>query len=503
MDSLKTIAKGAGIVFVGVSVSKLLTYIYRIIVARIGVEEYGILSLALALFGIATVFAVAGLNVGVTRYFAFYRAKQDEAGARGVLFSSLKITALLGAALAALLIIFGKPIASFFHEDLLAPVLILFAVGIPFYAVKEVVLAAITAAKQMVDSVLVRNVFEGGVKLLLTLGLVSLGFGLLGAAWAHLIALAAATLLGLYLLQTRTFSLTSANASPVSRELLSYSLPVMFTTLFAQLITWTDVLMLGYFRTAGEVGIYNAALPTAALLSIIPGGILTLFVPVMTELLAAQKSREFSATYQTSSKWIFFMNLALFALLIFFAPEILALLFGAEYAAGGSSLIILAGGYLIYQTFAASLQVLQVIEKTRLVMIDTLIAALVNIVLNALLIPWYGMMGGAAATAASLSLFGIMVVFQAHHFTGMHPFRPSYLKAAAAGALGLASIAYIPWGKGLLRIIVLGVIFAGVYGISLLVLRSMDEEDVEILRVIERKSGIRMEWLQKMIQKFA
>lgn len=503
MDALKTIAKGAGIVFVGVTLSKLITYAYRIIVARIGTAEYGILSLALALFGIATVFAVAGLNVGVVRYFAFYRAKQDEARARGVLFSSLKVTALLGVLLAVILIIFGRDIARVFHEEQLFPILVLFAIGIPFYAMKEVFLAAITAAKQMVHNVLVRNIFEGAVKLLLTVALVFLGFGLLGAAWAHLIALVAATLLGFYLLQTKTFSLMSAHVSSVSRELLFYSIPVMFTTLFAQLISWTDVLMLGYYRTASEVGVYNAALPTAALLSIIPGGILTLFVPVMTELLATQKSREFSSTYQTSSKWIFVMNLAIFLLLVFFADSVLELLFGIEYAAGGSSLVILAIGYLAYQTFAASLQVLNVIEKTRLVMIDTLIAAAVNIILNALLIPQYGMMGGAIATAVSMGIFGMLAAFQTYHFTAMQPFRLSYLKAAAAGALGIASIAYIPWGKGLLRMIALGAIFSIVYGVSLLVLRSLEQEDVEILKVIERKSGIRVGWLQKLIQKFA
>ena len=197
------------------------------------------------------------------------------------------------------------------------------------------------------------------------------------------------------------------------------------------------------------------------------------------------------------------MNLAIFLLLAFFATEVLRLLFGEEYAAGGSPLVILAIGYLAYQTFAASLQVLNVIEKTRLVMIDTLIAAAVNIILNALLIPQHGMMGGAIATAVSMCIFGMLAAFQAYHFTGMQPFRLSYLKAAAAGALGIASVAYIPWGKGLLRMIVLGAIFSIVYGVSLLVLRSLEQEDVEILKVIERKSGIRAGWLQKLIQKFA
>ena len=77
MQPLKTIAKGASLIFVGMFISKLLTYFYRMIVARIGTEEYGLLSLALAVFGILTTISMLGLGTGVIRYFAFYQAKRS------------------------------------------------------------------------------------------------------------------------------------------------------------------------------------------------------------------------------------------------------------------------------------------------------------------------------------------------------------------------------------------------------------------------------------------
>ena len=87
MESLKTIAKGATLVFIGMFVSKLLTYFYRIVVARIGTEQYGLLSLALAFFWILTTISLVGLGTGVIRYFAFYKAKEDKERMKGVIFS--------------------------------------------------------------------------------------------------------------------------------------------------------------------------------------------------------------------------------------------------------------------------------------------------------------------------------------------------------------------------------------------------------------------------------
>jgi len=258
MEALKTIAKGAGIVFIGILFSKILTYIYRVIVARIGAAEYGILSLALAIFGVLTVFAVLGLNVGVVRYFAYYRAKHQERKVKGVITSSLKITGLLGVVFGVLLFVFADRIALFFfREPQLGLILKIFAIGLPFYALKEVALAAITAAKQMFHNIFVRNIFEGALKVLLTAVFVIFGLGLIGASWAHVIALIVATFLGFYLLERKTFQVFTGKiiADTRTKELLGYSIPIMFTALLAQIVSWIDVLMIGHFKTVIDVGI--------------------------------------------------------------------------------------------------------------------------------------------------------------------------------------------------------------------------------------------------------
>ena len=90
-DAIKSIAKGALWMFLGFFLAKILSYFYRIVIARIGAYEYGLLSLMLAVFGIFTAFALLGLNYGVVRYVAFYQGKKDDARTKGTILSSLKI----------------------------------------------------------------------------------------------------------------------------------------------------------------------------------------------------------------------------------------------------------------------------------------------------------------------------------------------------------------------------------------------------------------------------
>ena len=77
-DSLKKITKGAGIALIGIIVSKMLGYFYRILVARTDTEVYGLLSIGIAMFSLLSTVSLLGLNNGILRYVAFYKGKEDQ-----------------------------------------------------------------------------------------------------------------------------------------------------------------------------------------------------------------------------------------------------------------------------------------------------------------------------------------------------------------------------------------------------------------------------------------
>jgi len=164
---LKTIARGGGIAFAGVMLSKVFTYLYRIFMAQyFGPSDYGLISLGISVAGIFSVFALLGLSSGVTRYISFYLAKRDREGVRGVVVSSLGIVLACSVALAFVMLMFSDYIAvSFFHEQAMSQVLAVMAASLPFTALVAVICAIFLGFQRVGYRVWTENIFQNLARL--------------------------------------------------------------------------------------------------------------------------------------------------------------------------------------------------------------------------------------------------------------------------------------------------------------------------------------------------
>ena len=69
---LEKIASGAGIFFTGLVISKFFAYIYRLIAARFGTVDYGLVSIGITFYAVLAAISMLGLGEGVTRYVTYY-----------------------------------------------------------------------------------------------------------------------------------------------------------------------------------------------------------------------------------------------------------------------------------------------------------------------------------------------------------------------------------------------------------------------------------------------
>lgn len=516
--ALKKIAKGAGIFSIGLLISKVLAYAYRVIIARIGVEQYGLFSIALAIFGICVTISLLGLSDGIVRFVSFYKGKADQRRIKGVITSALKITLPLSLACAMFLFFASDWIAAtFFHNNSLSILFKIFAIGVPLDVLRSIFFSSMKAFQRIEYEVYAKSIAENITKVVLTLIVVFLGFGIVGAAVAYLSSVFISFILSFYFLEKKVFSIIATKIVSIrsDKALLSYSLPLLFTGFVFLIIQWTDTLMLGNLRTVSEVGLYNVALPTAYLLYLFPLALRTLFFPVLSELYAQNKKDVFKSVYQRVVKWVIIIDSIIFIILVSFSYQIIRILFGEDYVQnrilffGGEisssilALIILSSCILLAEILTYPRDVLLVLKKTKLIFLNVSIGALLNIVLNIVLIPKYGIIGAAIATGfAFITIFTLMWL-EAYLITKINPFKRSYLKIGLSAGFILFSILTLRLYliNNILYLIITGLILSIAYFILLLLTRSFDKEDVMILNYVQQKLGLKFN-LERLLKKF-
>jgi len=532
--SIKKIAKGGGIIFIGIIISKILSYIYRIIVARIGVEEYGLFSIGLAVTGFLAMISTLGMGEGVVRYVSYYIGKKQEYKARNIIKYALILTTTFSILVAVSLFILSDWISiNLFHNKNLSIILAIFAISLPLDVVKKIILSVMRAFQKIEYEIYSRNLIENISKILLTLLLIYLGFGIIGVAIGYVAAFVISLFVSFYFLQTKVFSLKGKTTMIQNRDILNYSIPLLFTGFMLFIMGWIDTLMIGYFRTTAEVGLYNAALPLAHLLYIFglynaalplahllyifTYALFFLFLPTLSSLYAQKKKEIFKPLYKTLTKWIFWINMILLSFFILFPKQIISTFFGQKYLSTTIlfgkeilpvplSLTILSIGFFFGYLMHGGSTFFLVIKKTKLLLFNSIIIALINLILNYILIPSYGIIGAAIATSTSFLVMGLLLIVEIKIILNIWPFKKSYFRILFSAALSLI-LTYllsriIRFNKDIYSILVLGTFFIICYLVMALITRSFEREDVMILTSIQEKTGLKISFINKILKKF-
>ena len=503
---LLKVAKGAGIVFIGTAVGMLLAYISMLIVARfLGPEDYGLISLASAVTTIASTVVLVGMPEGIVRFVSFYKGRGEGGKIKGVIVSAIQIVLPLSILASSIIFFFADSISLIFKEQELAPILRIFSIGIPFYGLYYIFNSAVGGFQEMKYVVLARDIFQNAFRLLILVSLLILGYGIYGAAFAYTFAIIGAPFVAFFYLN-KIFPFWREKAVFIRKELLSFSWPLMFAGMLGLVMGWIDTLMLGYFLTAKDVGIYRASLATARLLVVVPASFSSIFFPLITELYSKGQIEELKGTNYAVTKWIFMIVFPLVLLMILFSKQILYILYGSAYIAGKLSLCILSLGYLVISIFDPTNQIIKTVGKTKLIMSNTGVGAVLNVILNFLLIPAYGINGAAIATTISLLTVRTLTFAEVYAITRIQPVKLNYAKVIFSSFISLTFVyaitKFFKVENVTYVLVLMLILYIGIYFILLLVLRTFEEGDVVIMKAIEARSGVKSKWIRNLIGRF-
>ena len=423
--SMNVIAKGAFILLIGAIIGKILSFLYRIILARLGEQTYGEISLALSLLSILSVIAVLGLDTGIVRYISLFHKDQNKAGIKGTILFSAKTILIMSTIFAIFLFLLSDWITATFYPNAqnINLILKIIAIALPFEGLKAVWTNTLKALKKIEYDIYARIIGEMIIRIILTILFIYLGLGILGAALAYTISIIFSSMVLFIFVEKKAFSFLDKNITALkeNKEIFFYSLPLVFNSITIIVINAADSLVLGYFKDAATVGIYNVAIPTAKLILIFPTALLGLYLPMIA--LIKDNKEEFEKMYYTTTKWVFFITALSLAWLILYGKQLITIFFTESYTTAYSSLIILSIGYLINSCTYTSRDILLLFNKTKTIFIATTLACTINIILNFMLVPKYGMEGAAFATALSLTILSAILFIQAKRETKINPIK--------------------------------------------------------------------------------
>lgn len=261
------------------------------------------------------------------------------------------------------------------------------------------------------------------------------------------------------------------------RRIQLEALPVGIFLLALNLYSYIDTIMLSAFRSYGEVGWYNAAYKLYEGTAIFPAILCAVVAPRLSRYFIKDRDSHRDLTLR-SIKYMFIIALPIVVFGMIMAGHFIQLLFGPEYLPSVRAFqVLLIGIIFVFQSWLFNTLMIS-INRQKSLLHAILIGLGINVVLNLILIPQYGILGASIATVSSEAaififyLFAIGLFYEKVPFLrlGIRPFLASMIVLILSGFRGFSS-SYIDLA---------GLIMA--YILLLFIFKVFDKEERQLIR---------------------
>jgi len=398
-----------------------LGFAFNVALARVlGADGLGIYHLSLTFALIASTVGRMGMDPAMLKFGAPSYAAND--GRRLAAVHRMGIgTALLGCGIVAASTFVGADwlAATIYSDRAIAGPLRLMSLALVPFALLNLYGELLKAGQHQALSSFVQGAALPMISLLL---LFLFAKNIRDASAAATIYLAATTLLCLlsYVLWRRTVSPgDSSTTEPIRfRDLVATAMPMYGSAIADVVMTFSDVLILGMFATATDVGIYTAAARTALLTRFLLLANSAVAAPRFAALHAANDNEGVARLAVRSTLLTTVSSVPLLLVFVVFPERILSL-FGPQFEAGAQVLIILTIGQFVNAATGPVGYLLNMSGLHRIEGRIAVVGALMTAGLCFALIPFWGLVGAAAANAIATATCNLLRVYFAKSRLGI------------------------------------------------------------------------------------
>jgi O-antigen/teichoic acid export membrane protein len=484
------VARGGALNLAGAVIAAVTTLAVTVVITRhFSKPVAGAFFTAISLFLIAEAAASLGAYVGLVNFIARLRRLGHEARIPAILRAAVIPVVAVSVSVAAILILLARPLAHLLlsghlgkagaSPEMVAVALRALAVALPFAALSDTLLGASRGYRVMRPTVVVDKIGRAGGQLIGVLIAVSVGsFALLAPLWA-VSYFAAAAVAWYWLRRIRrrqrppppaSVNGSSVNGSSVNGSSVNGSSVNGSSAQRANAVTGGtgvgDATARGFWRFTGPRAVANlaqitiqridivlvavilgpaeAAIYTAATRFLVVGQFANTALnqsaqPRFAELFAVDDRQGANVIYRATTAWLIVLTWPLYLLAVIYGPEILSI-FGQSYQAGHMVMIILGLTMLVAAACGQVDMVLITTGRSSWSLANGLTALVVNVGLDLLLIPRYGITGAAIGWAAAIIVTNLTPLVQLAISKRLHPFGRGSLIAAGLAAASFAAI---------------------------------------------------------------
>jgi O-antigen/teichoic acid export membrane protein len=390
----------------------------------LGTEAYGMYSLVMSLIALMTVPTEFGIPQLTVREVAKANAKGQWGSFKGLFIWSNWVVAIVFTLLLLGLLTLkwfeadGLIEAEFYHTMLYGIVLV------PLISLMRIRGAALMGLQKIVTgqmpNIILRPLFFS-LALFVYFNLLEYDVTPSKAMFLQLSAVALVFLIAVLLLKKYTpVNLSQIKAKIQARKWWSSSIPMALTEGMRVLQGHLALLILGFFISLNDVGVFKVAVSISALIAMPISLINIVSASIISDLYTKGEHRKL-AKMATFMAILMVLGVSILILpFVFYGEELITWVFGIGYAKSATALLIIFIGLFVNAFFGLNATLLNMTKHEKRVSRSFLIALLVNIILALILIPFFEIYGAALANSLGLIVWNILMWYDAKNLLAIN-----------------------------------------------------------------------------------
>jgi O-antigen/teichoic acid export membrane protein len=266
------------------------------------------------------------------------------------------------------------------------------------------------------------------------------------------------------------------------REYLSFGLPTIPAGISTWVVASSDRYVISYFLGATSVGIYSAAYGIGVIILMAVGVLDLVLTPALSKLYDEGRMEEVKTHLKYSLKYLLAVTIPFVFGAAILAEPVLRVFTTAEIASEGYIVVPLIALSTLFATAYVPIgNIIILVKKTRITGTIWIICALVNLGLNILVVPRWGILGAAITTLIAYGLaLGLTTYYSFKEFKFSIYWRFIVKSLIASGVMSASIWAIGP--EGTLATVLTILTGTVIYGAILLLLKGFTKEEFKFFR---------------------